>query len=272
MDVVRTVFDALGAEVDIQFWPWQVSLQVATEGLVAGTFPHTKKEQDTAPFFYSQPLYRVPTRAFARRPHPGELPPLEDLDNVLVCQPQTHATALIQALGAQGRLVLQSPADAADCFRMLAQGEVGLVAMDELSGQHLLSQLELTDTICMIENALAIDTLHVLFSKFAPKSRALVDGFDQALARLEANNVLQEITARHLKVYYDVLPTLPTLCGNRVPHGDPHATHARYGIVIRASIAGIPSRTVITPPARCATNATSGSRSHSSHGTCKAGQ
>jgi hypothetical protein len=64
----------------------------------------------------------------------------------------------------------------------------------------------------MLDKVVSTDTVHLLFSKRIPQSEALMNQFDQALTRLEADRALKDVQARHLKHYYDQFGIPPAYC------------------------------------------------------------
>ena len=206
-DIVRTAFEAMNYKIDILFRPLHEGRNAAREGRVTGTFPHANQLDPNAPFFASQPLYRVLIRAFVRTASPISFDTLDNFRGLVLCQPEGTATAALQPLIANNSITLKQPRSIEACFQALVNKQVDMVVVDEFGGRHTLDKMDLGQQVCVLNKAVAIETLHLLFSQIAPQSRVVRYEFDQALRRITTDGTLKAITTHHLQSYYKTLPT-----------------------------------------------------------------
>ncbi|ETW95344.1 MAG: hypothetical protein ETSY1_31000 [Candidatus Entotheonella factor] len=211
-DVVRQTFQAMGYDAGFEFWGWKHGLQAAQQGRFAGTFPHFINRQHLAHFFYSKPLFRLLIRGFVSKEKPFQFEKLRDLHDRVVCRPEGHDLHDLQPLLVKKRITLKTPKRIGACFDLLMQGKVDVVSVNEFAGQGVLHEAGLTERVCMLDNVISVDTVHLLFSKRIPQSEGLMKQFDKALARLEANGTIKEINSQHLKHYYDRFGIPPAYC------------------------------------------------------------
>lgn len=211
-EVVRATFESMGYEVGFAFLEWKRGWNAAREGRFAGTFPYFIQGEYLTHFFYSKPLFRVLIRGFVHKDKPFRFDRIEDLSGRVVCRPAGHDLYDLQPLLVKQRIVLETPKTLATCLQLLMQGKVDVVSVNEFAGQGALYKAGLTERVCMLDNAISIDTVHLLFPKRIPHSEMLMKEFDQALTRLEAAGALKDIDSRHLKQYYDQFGTPPAYC------------------------------------------------------------
>lgn len=208
-EVVRTAFNAIGYDVNIEFWGWKYGLSATKEGKFTGVFPHVKNQERQADFYYSQPLYRVLTRAFVRQENAFTFNTLNDLQGLTVCRFEGASTHTLEPLVEKQLLVLRTPATLETCFNLLVREKVDVVVVEELVGRAVLDAVGLVDEVRMLNKAIAIETLHLLLPKYTPEGRTLLYEFDQALAHLKATGDFDRMVSRHLKQYDAVLAAAP---------------------------------------------------------------
>lgn len=215
-EIVHTAFESMGYDVGFEFWGWKHGFKAAQEGRFAGTFPHFIDRAHLTHFFYSKPLFQMLIRGFvhARKPFPFKR--IEDLGGRVVCQPDGHDLFDLQPLLLKKRIKLKTPKTIEACFKMLMQGKADVVSVSEFAGQGVLHEAGLTESVCMLDKVVSVDTVHLLFPKQVAQSEMRMKEFDRALSRLEASGILKDINSRHLKQYYDRFGVPPAYCS-----GDP---------------------------------------------------
>ncbi len=225
-DVVRTTFEAMGYDIGIEFRGEKHGLKAAREGRFAGVFPHFINREHLTHFFYSKPLFELLIRGFVDRKKTFRFERIQDLNGRVVCRPDGHDLYDLQPLLVKRRITLKTPKAIGTCFDWLTQGKVDVVSVNEFAGQQSLHEAGLTKRVCMLDKAVSIDTVHLLFPKQIPQSEGLMKQFDQALTRLEANGALQSINTRHLQHYYDRSGMPPAYCSGK-PKSDSPLTQRR---------------------------------------------
>jgi polar amino acid transport system substrate-binding protein len=225
-EIVRATFASMGYDARFAFWGREQGLKAAQEGRFAGTFPHLINRQHLTHFFYSKPLFRLLIRGFVDKAKPFRFESLRDLSGRVVCRPNGHDLYDLQPLLVKRRITLKTPKTIGTCFDLLMRGKVDVVSVNEFAGQGALHEAGLTERVCMLDNVVSIDTVHLLFPKRIPQSEGLMKQFDQALTRLEANGVLKDIDSRHLKHYYNRFGMPPAYCSGK-PKSDSPLTQRR---------------------------------------------
>jgi len=218
-EVVRTTFESMGYDVGFAFRGWQHGFKAAQEGRFAGTYPHVIDREHLTHFFYSKPLFNLLIRGFVDKDKPFRFERLRDLSGRVVCRPDGEDLYDLQPLLVNDHITLQTPKTMRACFDLLMRGKVDVVSVNEFAGQGALHEAGLTERVCMLDNAVSIDTVHLLFPKRIPQSEGLMNRFDQALTGLEAQGALQDIHSRHLKHYYDRFGVPPAYCSGN-PRSD----------------------------------------------------
>ncbi|ETW96463.1 MAG: hypothetical protein ETSY1_26510 [Candidatus Entotheonella factor] len=223
-DIIQTAFETMNYKIEILFRPLGDGLSATREGRVTGTFPHAQESGSKDSFFASQPLYRVLIRGFVRVGNPLSFDTLNDLQGLVLCQPEGTSTSALQPLVTSNLITLDQSKSIDACFEALVNQKVDMVVVDEFGGRHALDRLGMVQQVCMLNQAVAIETLHLLFSKIAPQSRVVVYEFDQALRRLTADGTLKSITTRHLQSYYQTLPNALQECQTQPSQAPPAAS------------------------------------------------
>ncbi len=151
-------------------------------------------------------------RGFVPKEKPFRLDRIEDLSGRVVCRPDGHDLYDLQPLLVHERITLKTPKTIETCFKLLMQGKVDVVSVNEFAGQEVLHEAGLTERVCVLDNVVSTDTVHLLFPKRIAQSEMLMKQFDQALTRLEAAGALDDMNSRHLKQYYDRFGISPAYC------------------------------------------------------------
>jgi polar amino acid transport system substrate-binding protein len=214
-EIVRLTFQSMGYEVEFVFWEREAGFKAAQEGRFAGTFPQFIHWEHLTHFFYSKPLFRLLIRGFVDKQKPFRFERLGDFNGHVVCRPDGQDLYDLQPLLVKRLITLETPKTVGTCFDLLMQGRVDVVSVNEFAGQEALHQAGLTDRVCMLDKEVSTDTVHLLFPKRMPQSEALMNQFDQALTRLEADSALKDVQSRHLKHYYDAFGVPPAYCSGR---------------------------------------------------------
>ncbi len=211
-DVVRTALESMGYDVEFEFWGRAHGFKAAQEGRFSGTFPHFIKRAHLTHFFYSKPLFQMLIRGFVHARKPFKFDQIEDLSGRVVCRPEGYDLYDLQPLLLKNRITLKAPKAIETCFKMLMQGTVDVVSVHEFTGQEVLHDAGLTEHVCMLDNVISVDTVHLLFPKRILQSEGRMKTFDQTLTRLETAGALEKIYSRHLKPYYDRFDVPPAYC------------------------------------------------------------
>lgn len=213
-EIIITVFNALGYEIEISFQNWDDAMENTTEGKFNATFPWLKNKERQEHFLYSEPLYEILVMPFIKKEsspfneyNSNEYNELDDLKGLRVCRPEGYYIHDLQKLVEKNSLTLIRPKELSECFTMLANDKVDVVPVNKLSGVKEIYKLGYQDEI-ETENftkAVSIEELFIIFPKKFELSSMLNEKFNQSFLELEESDVLQKIIKIHLENYYSSL-------------------------------------------------------------------
>ena len=206
-EVVRSAFQSIGYDVDVNFLSWNYGLDATRDGLFAGIFPYQRNEESVDEFLYSKPLYRVLIRLFVpigsnlayNRPN--------DLEGLTLCRPRGYALDDLQPLLDEGLIELKTPRSLETCFNNLVRAQVDAVSVNEVVGRAILHEIGLAKEVRALEKATSIATMHLLLPRYDADSETLIYEFDEALQAQKEIGIYKTITTRHLRQYYENLRT-----------------------------------------------------------------
>lgn len=158
-------------------------------------------------FFFSDPLYEALTLIFVKKTSPIENAMDEDMRGKTVCRPGGESVYELDSGGKNwvknNLVVLVQPQTVDECFRLLDSGAADAVAVTDLVGQAVVSELSMGDRVRAIERPIAIGTLHVIVSKTHPQARTILYYVNEALSKLKKEGEFDKIVESHLAVFWD---------------------------------------------------------------------
>jgi len=204
-EIMEKVFEKLGLQSDIGFLGWKDGYDKTKNGQFDGTFPYVRTPERMADYHYSRPLFEILTRWFVKKDANIKGGKPEDLRGLVCCKSEGYNLSDIQTYLDRKLIRLENPwpKNLGDCFKLLKQGKVDLVPINELVGFKTINDIYGSpQDFRMLEEAVAIDTLHFIVPKSRKDARALVRKFDRVLDEIENDGTLDEIVKRHLKRHY----------------------------------------------------------------------
>jgi polar amino acid transport system substrate-binding protein len=158
-------------------------------------------------FFFSDPLYEVLTALFVRSDSRVKTLRTEEIAGMTLCRPAGYPIHELDQGGRNwvrdGRVTLIRPPTVDECFRLLENGTVDGVAEAELVGRASLTALGLGERVRMIEQPVALTTLHALISKSHPHARTILYYVNGSLAKLRESGEYDRIIERHLARFWE---------------------------------------------------------------------
>lgn len=158
-------------------------------------------------FFFSEPLYEVITSLFVRTDSPIDSLQSDKLGGAAICLPAGQTAYDLDRGGRNwfkdGGVTLVRPAMLDDCFHMLDTGTVQGVVTTEFAGRTSISTLGIAGRVRMLNDPVALTSLHVVVSKTHPHARTILYYINTALARLRDSGDYDAIVARHLDRFWD---------------------------------------------------------------------
>lgn len=191
---------------DIGF-PWARPECEVAASLDAGSQMRCQK------FFFSEPMYEVVTNLFVRESSKIKTLRNEEIHGTSLCRPTGYPLYDLDRAGRNwakdGKVTLIRPASVDECFRLLDNGTVDGVVMNELVGRTSIASLGITDRVRVVDQPVSLTTLHVLISKTHPHARTILYYVNSSLAKLRESGDYEKIVERHLARFWEQQTTTP---------------------------------------------------------------
>ena len=179
-------------------------------------------------FFFSDPLYEVITSLFVRNDSRIKTLRTEEITGATLCRPAGYPTHELDQGGRNwvkdGKVTLIRPPTVDECFRLVDNGTVDGVVEAELVGRTSIALLGLGDKVRIIDQPLALTTLHVLISKAHPHSRTILYYMNSSLAKLRDSGEYDRIIERHLARFWEAQTGAPNAALGAIPAAQPRAS------------------------------------------------
>jgi polar amino acid transport system substrate-binding protein len=158
-------------------------------------------------FFFSEPLYEVVTSLFVRNNSPITALQNEKVAGMTLCLPAGQPAYELDQGGRNwvkdGKVALMRPPTVDECFRLLDNGTVDGVVATEFAGRASLLSLGIADRIRILDQPVALTTLHVVISKSHPHARTILYYVNTALGKLRESGDYDMIVERHLDRFWE---------------------------------------------------------------------
>lgn len=179
-------------------------------------FPWFRPDCDTTPdaercanFHFSEPLVDLVILLFVRADNQFTFNQDTDMHGKTLCRPAGYFTHDLDAPGrewlSRGLVTLEQPPSPDDCFRLLIEGVVDAVALNEFLGVQKMFQLGLTEKVVPLQRPVSVEGLHVIISKRHWRGTTHLYRFNAGLAELKKSDRYNEIVQRHLAHFWDQL-------------------------------------------------------------------
>ena len=157
-------------------------------------------------FDFSEPMFEMLILLFASQERPIGFQQDDDLVGRTLCRPAGYFTHDLDKDGRNwlrdGKITLKQPQTVAECFRMLLDGEVDVVAINEFTGRTAVHEGGLSDKVTIVDRPLSIEGLHVLVAKTHPQARALIARVNNGLELLQKSGEYNRIVDQHLARFW----------------------------------------------------------------------
>lgn len=164
-------------------------------------------------FFFSDPVYEVITSLFVRTNSRIKTLRNDEIAGTTLCRPAGYPTHELDQSGRNwvkdGKVTLIRPPTVDECFRLLDNGTVDGVVEAELVGRASMASLGLGDKVRVIDQPVALTTLHVLISKAHPHARTILYYMNSSLVKLRESGEYDRIIERHLARFWEAQAATP---------------------------------------------------------------
>lgn len=196
-ELVRRVFEEMGRAVDISFQPWPRGYRAAHEGEFAATFPYIRMPYRAQDFYYSDPLFNVNVQIYVAADR--GIQELQDLSDKTLCNPLGYAITRDFRQKLEHLTYAEwQPRTMKQCLRMLESRRVDFVIITRRQAQSVLDEVRMKrEGLRLLEGEHVSADLHLIVSKEIDGGRALLQSFNETLARLQQAGELEPIRRRH---------------------------------------------------------------------------
>jgi len=186
-------------------------------GAFDAAFPWARPDCDNAPdagsqfrcqkFIYSDALTEVATYLFVRKNSRIKTLSDEDIAGATLCRPSMRPTQELDQGGRNwlkdGKITLLRPQTSEECFRLLDGGGVDGVVEADLVGRASANALGIPERFQLIDQPLALTSLHVVIAKSHPHARTILYYINTSLAKLRDTGEYERILSRHLARFWE---------------------------------------------------------------------
>jgi polar amino acid transport system substrate-binding protein len=194
-------------------WSKQMDMMAAKDGVDMG-FPWFRPDCGRTPdefrcknFHFSEPLVDLVILLFVRADNQFTFASDADLHGKTLCRPAGYFTHDLEEAErdwlSNGLVKLEQPPTPDDCFRLLTEGVVDAVAVNEFLGVQKMFELGLTEKVVPLTQPLSVQGLHVLISKRHWRGTTHLYRFNAGLAELKKSDRYNDIVSRHLALFWD---------------------------------------------------------------------
>ncbi|GLR11618.1 hypothetical protein GCM10007907_04080 [Chitinimonas prasina] len=198
-EIVKRALAESKAELKLDWQPWSRGLEETKAARFAGTFPYLKTPEREVEFLYSQPIYTIEDRLFAKPGSNLDAANLKTLEGKKICLPLGWAPAAkLAPMLKSGALKQDQPKDISTCVKMVQAGRADFFVTDQFQGNAALQAAGAKD-ISMGASTVGSATLHLIAIKSGSQSKALLDAFNNGLAALKKSGEYERIVNKHTK-------------------------------------------------------------------------
>lgn len=160
-----------------------------------------------ANFVFSEPMFEMLVLLFVDGDRPFRFTSDDDIVGKTLCRPAGYYTHDLDKDGRNwlrdDKITLISPSGVDDCFRLLGEGLVDAVALNEFTGRSAMQRLGIEEDVEIIQTRpLSIEGLHVLVHKDHPQANALIEMVNDGIAALRRSGEYTDIVDKHMSNFW----------------------------------------------------------------------
>lgn len=158
-----------------------------------------------ANFHFSQSVFDILMLIYVNAEKPFDFDQDEDLFGKSVCREKGYLTHDLDGPDrrwiSDGKITLVRADTTDDCFRMLVDGKVDAVSVNEFLGTGKLKELSLQDQVIALERPVGTQGLHVVISKRHWRGTTNLYRFNAGLEKLKSTDRYDTIVSRHMELF-----------------------------------------------------------------------
>ncbi len=156
-----------------------------------------------ANLLYSGSMFEVLMLLFVDRSRPMAFQSDADMQGKTLCRPAGYPTFMLDQRGRNwlknGVITLKTPQSPGDCLRLLVEGEVDGVVLNEFLGRGKIKDMGLGERVGVAEGKpISIEGMHMVVHRSHPDGPAFLAVFERGLADIRANGRYQSIIEAHM--------------------------------------------------------------------------
>ncbi|RED51451.1 substrate-binding periplasmic protein [Aestuariispira insulae] len=200
-EIVQTVFEAMGRDSTVSFYPWQRAITTTQEGAFHATFPFLKNKEREQKFLFSDPIVSWESKIFIRKDTDIRYQNPESLTGLAECLPHhTAGIAEMDRLFNAGKITRMRPPSMKSCWLMIAHGRADFLIEDifvaRIAQRSYLGDKE--GEVVPLDAVISIDPGYLMFPKSLKNSVFLRDLFNTTLNTPAVVSQIQAIRERHI--------------------------------------------------------------------------
>ena len=157
-------------------------------------------------FFFSKPVFEILVVFFTVNDTTFEFATDDEVIGKRICRPGGYFTFDLDKDGRNWvkdeKITLIRPQSVDECFRMLLDGEVDAIALNEFTGRAAMKKNKLEERVTVIERPISLEALSVIIAKTHPRARTYLHYINSAIERLRKNGEYRKIVDEHLSKFW----------------------------------------------------------------------
>ncbi|MDA7427177.1 transporter substrate-binding domain-containing protein [Primorskyibacter aestuariivivens] len=156
-----------------------------------------------ANLMFSDSMFEVLMLLFVDAERPFAYNSSEDMRGKVLCRPAGYSTYIFDQQRRNwlrdGVISLETPGTPGDCMRMLTEGKVDGVVLNEFLGREKIKELGLQGKVLVASGQpISVDGNHMVVHKSHPHGREFLAVFEEGLAKIKADGSYQSIVDAHM--------------------------------------------------------------------------
>ena len=220
-DLLATAFEKHGAKHINISWvnDWSAHLPMAKAKKFDGVFPWYRPDCDAPRLFgdakfrcenfkFSEPVFQVLMLLFVNNGSDFQFNTDDEIIGKNICRMEGYLVFDFDQNGrnwhTEKKINLIRPKTVAECFDLLAKGEVDAVSINEFTGKSGIRDLKLEGKVVALRRPMASVGLHVLTSKSHPQADQLIEQVNNSVEALRDSGEYDAIVEKHLTAYWQL--------------------------------------------------------------------
>lgn len=196
-EILVEVFQEMGKEVEITFYPWRRCEEMVKKGKVWATFPYAYTEERHRDYLMSDKMADTNSNFFYYKENKGYQ--YETLEELKAYKIGGLIGYFYEEPFKEAGLDVNYTYDEVSLIRLLINGKADLAPMNTYVGWYMINTHfpEKAQDFDFIEPALMVGTSHVMASKDYPGAAQLLEEFNAALQRIKDRGVYEDILRKN---------------------------------------------------------------------------